>query len=31
MVDLVDIHTNGPDSTKYSIKLLRWNKIIVTK
>ena len=31
MVDLVDIKTNYPDSTKYSNKFLRGNIIIVTK
>ena len=31
MVDLVDINTNDPDRSKYSIKLLRGNTIIVTK
>ena len=31
MVDLVDIKNNDPDSTNYSIKFLRGNKMIVTK
>ena len=31
MVELVDINTNVTDSTKYIIKLLRGNKMIVTK
>ena len=31
MVYMVDINTNDPDSTKYSIKFLRENKMIVTK
>ena len=31
MVDLVDINTNDPDSTKYSIEFLRVNTMIVTK
>ena len=31
MADLVDINTNDPDSTKYSIQLLRGNTMIVTK
>ena len=31
MVELVDINTNDNDSTKYSTKLLRGKKMIVTK
>ena len=31
MVELVDINTIGIDSIKYSIKLFRGNKIMVTK
>ena len=31
MVELVDINTNDTDITKYRIKLLRENTIIVTK
>ena len=31
MADLVDINTNYPDRTKYSIKLLKGNTIMVTK
>ena len=31
IVYLLDIHTNYPDSTKYSIRLLRGNTMIVTK
>ena len=30
MVDLVDINTNYTDRTKYIIKVLKGNKIIVT-
>ena len=31
MVNLVDINTADPDSTKYSINFLHINKIVVTK
>ena len=31
MVELVDINTNDPDSTNYSIKFLRGNTMLVTK
>ena len=31
MVDLVDINTNDPDGTKYSIKFFRGNTMMVTK
>ena len=31
MVDLVDINTNATDRTKYIIKFLRGNTLIVTK
>ena len=31
MVELVDKNENDPDSTQYSIKLLRGNKMAVTK
>ena len=31
MVDLVDRNTNDPDITKYSIKFLRGNTMIVIK
>ena len=31
MVELVDINTNEPDSTKYRIKIFIGNKMLVTK
>ena len=31
MLDLVDINTNDTDITKYRIKLLVWNTMIVSK